>query len=100
MTLTSQKDLDLIRDIAENRDEWRTFIGDRKRSSRSCAVRPPYKRAAIVLSLVKSVSRSFVQCLIRHEPCFTQRLVVVVVVVVAVVLLVVVSFVVVLAVHI
>ncbi|GFS18388.1 hypothetical protein ElyMa_001520900 [Elysia marginata] len=26
MTLTSQKDLDIMRDIAENRDEWRTFI--------------------------------------------------------------------------
>ncbi|GFR83751.1 hypothetical protein ElyMa_000655900 [Elysia marginata] len=26
ITLTSQNDLDLIRDIAENRDEWRTFI--------------------------------------------------------------------------
>ncbi|GFS17664.1 hypothetical protein ElyMa_001501800 [Elysia marginata] len=28
MTLTPQKDLDLIRDIAENRDEWRTFIAE------------------------------------------------------------------------
>ncbi|GFS04502.1 hypothetical protein ElyMa_002913700 [Elysia marginata] len=31
MTLTSQKDLDLIRDIAENRDEWRTFIAEIRR---------------------------------------------------------------------
>ncbi|GFR80211.1 hypothetical protein ElyMa_005893100 [Elysia marginata] len=29
MTLTSQKDLDLIRDIAENRDEWMTFIAEK-----------------------------------------------------------------------
>ncbi|GFS17887.1 hypothetical protein ElyMa_006833900 [Elysia marginata] len=28
MTFTTQKDLDLIRDIAENRDEWRTFIAE------------------------------------------------------------------------
>ncbi|GFR96972.1 hypothetical protein ElyMa_002733800 [Elysia marginata] len=26
MILTSEKDLDLIRDIAENQDEWRIFI--------------------------------------------------------------------------
>ncbi|GFR88613.1 hypothetical protein ElyMa_000774300 [Elysia marginata] len=28
MTLTSQKDLDLIRDFAESRDEWRNFIAE------------------------------------------------------------------------
>ncbi|GFR66246.1 hypothetical protein ElyMa_005553800 [Elysia marginata] len=33
MTLTSQKDLDLIRDIAENRDEWRTFIAEIRRGA-------------------------------------------------------------------
>ncbi|GFR74128.1 hypothetical protein ElyMa_003883600 [Elysia marginata] len=33
MTLTSQKDLDLIRDIAENRDEWRTFIAEMRRGA-------------------------------------------------------------------
>ncbi|GFS15098.1 hypothetical protein ElyMa_001440700 [Elysia marginata] len=33
MTLTSQKDLDLIQDIAENRDEWRTFIAKIRRGA-------------------------------------------------------------------
>ncbi|GFR64201.1 hypothetical protein ElyMa_001916100 [Elysia marginata] len=33
MTLTSQKGLDLIRDIAENRDEWRTFIMEIRRGA-------------------------------------------------------------------
>ncbi|GFR86659.1 disrupted in renal carcinoma protein 2-like protein [Elysia marginata] len=33
MTLTSQKDLDFIRDIAENRDEWRTFIAEIRRGA-------------------------------------------------------------------
>ncbi|GFR74658.1 hypothetical protein ElyMa_003898400 [Elysia marginata] len=28
MTLTSQKDLNLIRDITENREGWRTFIAE------------------------------------------------------------------------
>ncbi|GFS18400.1 hypothetical protein ElyMa_006847000 [Elysia marginata] len=33
ITLTSQKDLDLIGDFAENRDEWRTFIVEIKRGA-------------------------------------------------------------------
>ncbi|GFR93889.1 hypothetical protein ElyMa_006236900 [Elysia marginata] len=33
MTLTSQKYQDLIRDIAENRDEWWTFIAEIKRGA-------------------------------------------------------------------
>ncbi|GFS14562.1 hypothetical protein ElyMa_003165600 [Elysia marginata] len=33
MTLTSQKDLDFIRDIAENRDEPRTFIVEVRRAA-------------------------------------------------------------------
>ncbi|GFR91332.1 hypothetical protein ElyMa_004325000 [Elysia marginata] len=33
IALTSQKDLDLIRDIAENRDEWRTFIAEIRRGA-------------------------------------------------------------------
>ncbi|GFR92471.1 hypothetical protein ElyMa_006201500 [Elysia marginata] len=33
MTLTSQKDLDLIRDIAENRDEYRIFIAEIRRGA-------------------------------------------------------------------
>ncbi|GFS01204.1 hypothetical protein ElyMa_001090800 [Elysia marginata] len=37
MTLTSQKDLDLIRDIAENRDEWRTFIAEKRREAAEAA---------------------------------------------------------------
>ncbi|GFS01206.1 hypothetical protein ElyMa_004575400 [Elysia marginata] len=37
MTLTSQKDLDLIRDIAENRDEWRTFIAELSRGAAEAA---------------------------------------------------------------
>ncbi|GFS22817.1 hypothetical protein ElyMa_005118700 [Elysia marginata] len=39
MTLTSQEDLDLIRDIAEKRDKWRTFIADIRRGAAE-AVRP------------------------------------------------------------
>ncbi|GFS22410.1 hypothetical protein ElyMa_001615900 [Elysia marginata] len=39
MTLTSQKDLDFIRDIAENRDKWRTFIAEIRRGAAE-AVRP------------------------------------------------------------
>ncbi|GFR71525.1 hypothetical protein ElyMa_005681400 [Elysia marginata] len=33
MTLTSQIDLDRIRDIAENRDEWSTFIAEIRRGA-------------------------------------------------------------------
>ncbi|GFR82608.1 hypothetical protein ElyMa_000631000 [Elysia marginata] len=33
MTVTSQKDLDLFRNIAENRDEWRTFITEIRRGA-------------------------------------------------------------------
>ncbi|GFS12969.1 hypothetical protein ElyMa_006710700 [Elysia marginata] len=33
MTLTSQKDLNLIRDIAQNRDEWRTFTAEIRRGA-------------------------------------------------------------------
>ena len=33
ITIASQKDLDLIRDIAENRNEWRTFIAEIKRGA-------------------------------------------------------------------
>ncbi|GFS02315.1 PiggyBac transposable element-derived protein 1 [Elysia marginata] len=33
MTLTSQRDLDLIRDIAKNRHEWRTFIAEVRRGA-------------------------------------------------------------------
>ncbi|GFS23711.1 hypothetical protein ElyMa_006985200 [Elysia marginata] len=33
MTLASQRDLDLIRGIAENRDEWRTFIAEIRRAA-------------------------------------------------------------------
>ncbi|GFR78809.1 RNA-directed DNA polymerase from mobile element jockey [Elysia marginata] len=33
ITLTSQKDLDFILDIAENRDEWMTFIADIRRKT-------------------------------------------------------------------
>ncbi|GFS24994.1 hypothetical protein ElyMa_005171700 [Elysia marginata] len=48
MTLTSQKDLDLIRDkCREPRRMEFLHRGDKKRSSQSCAVRRPYKRAAI-----------------------------------------------------
>ncbi|GFR65055.1 hypothetical protein ElyMa_003646500 [Elysia marginata] len=60
MTLTSQEDLDLIRDIAENRDEWKTFIAEIRGaavdsytnlvvdgSSQSCAVRRPCERLQI-----------------------------------------------------
>ncbi|GFR82912.1 hypothetical protein ElyMa_004110600 [Elysia marginata] len=33
MTLTSKKDMDLIRDIAENRDEWMTFTAEIRRGA-------------------------------------------------------------------
>ncbi|GFR64470.1 hypothetical protein ElyMa_000179000 [Elysia marginata] len=39
MALRSQKDLDFIRDFAENRNEWRTFIAEIRRGAAK-AVRP------------------------------------------------------------
>ncbi|GFS14848.1 aldo/keto reductase [Elysia marginata] len=46
MILTSQKDLDLFRDIAENRDEWRTFIAEIRRGAAE-AVRQTMERITL-----------------------------------------------------
>ncbi|GFR70596.1 hypothetical protein ElyMa_002076400 [Elysia marginata] len=70
MTLTSQKDLDLIRDIAENRDERRTFIAEIRRGAAE-AVRsddPTSER------LYESLELSMVNCHAGVDnDCLEQR---------------------------